>query len=251
VVTVVESRRTHSGPERLYRVEGVVHRQTGHRYGAHTMSLELKGYRHRAPSAPQSLVATPMESAVKLDWALQPEYPSIVGYRIYQSQTMAGSYSEVASVAVAPAVVTSLTNAQTYWFKVAAWTSAEILGERAGPVPCAPESGGLPTQAEGAWQPQSLQASLIQIWGMGRPCLTWYPRLAAPAGMCYHVYRSQVSTGPFSLVATRSQVGSASVQWVDYDTERLHGDLYYEVTFYNPGEDFESLPSSAAHIVVP
>ncbi|UCC67318.1 MAG: fibronectin type III domain-containing protein, partial [Armatimonadota bacterium] len=251
VVTVVHSGCTHSGPEQLYRVEAVTHRQTGHRHGQHTMTLELRGYRHRVPSAPDSLVAHPMESAVRLDWAPQPEDPSIVGYRVFQAGTVAGSYSQVASTGVPPATVTSLTNAQTYWFKVAAWNTADVLGEFAGPVPCAPQSGGLPTQAEATWQPQSLTASLVYIWGMSRPSLAWYPRLPAPTDTCYNIYRSQVSTGPYSLIATRTQPGAGLVTWIDYSTERLRGSLYYEVTFYDPGNNFESWPSPVAQVVIP
>jgi hypothetical protein len=251
VVTVVHSGCTHSGPDQLYRTDAVIHHQTGHRHGQHTMTLELRGYRHRVPSAPDSLVAQPMDSAVELDWALQPEDTSIVGYRAFQADTMAGSYSQVASTAAPPVTVMSLTNAQTYWFKVAAWSTADVLGEFAGPVPCAPQSGGIPTQAEAAWQPQSLTAGLAYIWGTHRPSLAWYPRLPAPADTCYNIYRSQVSTGPYSLIAARTQPGPGLVTWIDYSTERLQGTLYYEVTFYHPGDDFESWPSSLAQVALP
>jgi hypothetical protein len=248
VVSVVHSGSTHSGPERLYRVEAVTHRQTGHRHGAHTMTLELRGYRHRLPTAPDSLVAHPMDSAVSLDWAPQPEEPAIAGYRVFQAATVTGTYTQAASVAAPPAWVGSLTNAQTYWFKAAGYTTGEVLGEFAGPVPCAPQSGGLPTQAEAAWQPQSLTAELAPIWGIARPLLTWYPRIPAPEDTCYHIYRSQVSTGPFALVATRTQPGSQPVTWVDYVGPYLSGHVYYEVTFYAPGSDFESWPSSMASV---
>jgi hypothetical protein len=248
VVTVVESGQTCSGPEQLYRVEAVVHRQTGHRYGHHTMSLQLRGYRHRAPCAPGSLTATPLESAVALDWASQPEEPAITGYHIFRAMTLTDTYSQVASVTGPPARVSSLTNAQTYWFKVAAYTAGDLLGDFAGPVPCAPQSGGPPTLAEEAWQPQSLTAALSNIWGSHRPQLTWYPRLPAPAGSCYGIYRSQISSGPYSLVAACSQPGSGPVTWVDHSARHLEGDVYYEVTYYDPGSDFESWPSSWASV---
>ena len=250
IVTVVESGQTCSGPDQLYRVEAVVHRQTGHRHGDHTLSLELKGYRYRAPCAPDSLVATPLESAVALNWAGQPDEPTITGYRAFQAATMAGTYSQVASAAGPPVTVSSLTDAQTYWFKVAAYTAGDVLGDFAGPVPCAPQSGGPAILAEAAWQPQSLTAALTAIWGSSRPQLTWHPRLPAPAGSCYNIYRSQISSGPYSLVATRSQPGSDPVGWVDYGAWYLQGDLYYEVTYYDPGSDFESWPSSAASVHV-
>jgi len=189
------------------------------------MTLELRGYRHRAPSAPESLSATPMQNAAALNWAAQPEETSLVGYRVFTAQTMAGTYSQCASVAAPPAVVTSLTNAQTYWFKVAAYTAGDALGDSAGPVPCAPQSGGATVLAEAAWQPQSLTAALTSIWGSGRPQLTWQPRLPAPAGSCYNIYRSQTSSGPYSLLATRSQPGSGPVTWVDYGTRYLQGDV--------------------------
>jgi hypothetical protein len=250
VVTVVHSGCTHSGPDQLYRVEAVVHRQTGHRYGAQTMSLELRGYRPRVPYAPRSLVAQPMQNAVQLTWSPDPDDPSVVGYRVFDALTMIGTYSQVASVAAPPAMVTSLANGQTYWFKVAGWSQNEALGEFAGPVPCAPQSGGLPVQAEAAWQPQSLTATLVQVWGMQRPRLTWTPRQPAPTNTCYNIYRSQVSTGPFSMIATRTHPGTEPVMWIDYGTQRLQGDLYYEVTFYNPSEGFESWPSSLAQVAV-
>jgi len=248
VVTVVHSGCTHSGPERLYRVEAVVDHQTGSRHGAHTMTIELRGYRHRVPSAPDSLVAQPMQGAVELDWSTEAAEPTVIGYRAFQAETMTGSYTQAASTASPPIVVTGLTNGQTYWFKVAGWDRGDVLGEFAGPVPCEPQSSGPPVQAEAAWQPQSLTANVMQIWGMQRPALTWTPRLAAPPNTCYNIYRSQVSTGPFSMMATRTRPGSEPVMWIDYGTERLQGDLYYEVTFYDPGEGFESLPSSAAHV---
>jgi len=248
VVSVVHSGSTHSGPERLYRVDAVTHRQTGHRYGEHTMTLELRGYRCRVPSAPDSLVATPMESGVSLNWAEETADVSVIGYRVFEAQSMGGSYADVASAAAPPVVIASLTNAQTYWFKVAGFTETEVLGEFAGPVPCAPQSGGTPTQAEAAWQPQSLSAHLVTIWGLERPYLSWHPRLPAPDNTCYNIYRSQVSTGPFALIAGRTQPGSQAVSWIDYGAAALWGDIYYEVTFYDPGNDFESWPSSTAHV---
>jgi hypothetical protein len=102
--------------------------------------------------------------------------------------------------------------------------------------------------AEAAWQPQSLTAALTAIWGSERPRLTWYPRLPAPAGSCYNIYRAQISSGPYSLLATRSQPGSAAVVWTDYGTCHLEGEVYYEVTYYDPGSDFESWPSSWASV---
>ena len=251
VVTVVQSAGTHSGPEQLYRVEAVTHRQTGHRHGQHTMTLELRGYRHRVPSAPDSLVAQPIDQAVSLNWAWQPEEPAIAGYSIFQASDMVASYAQVGTTASPPATVSSLTNAQTYWFKVAGYTAGDVLGEMAGPVPCAPQSGGAPTDAQAAWQPQSLTATLVQVWGTKRPKLTWRPKLPGPLGTCYNIHRSQVSTGPFSLIATHTRPGTLAVVWLDYGVGGYHGDLYYEVTFYDPGTGFESWPSSVAEVTLP
>ena len=251
VVTVVHSGCTHSGADQLYRVEGVVHRQTGHRHGQYTMSLELQGYRHRVPSAPDSLVAHPRDSAMELDWAPELDELSVIGYRVLQSGSMTGSYTQVATTAAPPIVIEGLTNAQTYWFEVGGYTDTGGLGELAGPVPCAPQSGGDPTSAEAAWQPQSLTAQLLQIWGASRPNLHWRPAMPSPPGTCYNVYRSQVSTGPFALVATRTQFGPLLVAWTDFETDDIHGDLHYQVTFYDPRADFESLPSSTAQVELP
>jgi hypothetical protein len=250
VVTVVDSGSTHTGPDQLYRVEAVTHRQTGSGHGEHSMALELRGYRHRAPSAPESLSATPMQNAVSLNWAAQPEETSLIGYRVFKAQTMAGTYSQCASAAAPPAAVTSLTNAQTYWFKVAGYAAGDVLGELAGPVPCAPQSGGQSTLAEAAWQPQSLTAQLAMVWGVARPRLTWTPRLPAPVGAGYNVYRSGVSTGPFALIGTRTQAGSEAATWMDYGVTRVTGPVYYEVTYYEPGSGFESWASSAAEVVL-
>ncbi|GAF90309.1 unnamed protein product, partial [marine sediment metagenome] len=123
--------------------------------------------------------------------------------------------------------------------------------EFAGPLPCAPQSGGAPTLAELAWQPQSLSGNLLPVWGTARPRLVWYPGLPGPPYTVYNIYRSQVSTGPFDLVAARVQPGFLPVAWIDYGTDNLHGEVYYEVTFYDPGNDFESLPSSAAGLSLP
>ena len=215
------------------------------------MALELRGYRPRVPSAPDSLVAQPLEQAVRLEWSQELEDASVEGYRAFLAETEEGSYALVASVAAPPAVVEGLTNGQTYWFQVAACAQGEVLGERAGPVPCAPQSGGLPVQAEAAWQPQSLSAVLSSIWGVSRPMLRWYPRLAGTARACYNIYRSQGSSGPFALVGARTQPGTLAVMWMDYGTRLLHGDLYYEVTYYDGASGFESWPSSAAHVRLP
>ncbi len=246
VVTVVHSGCTHAGPAQLYRVEAVVNKQTGHRHGQHTMTLELRGYRHRVPSAPDSLTAQALDAAVELNWAEQPEEPEVAGYRVFQSDTVAGSYSQVASTAAPPVTVSSLTNAQTYWFKVAGYTSGDVLGEMAGPVPCAPQSGGGVTDAQVAWQPQSLTVNLVTVWSARRPKLTWHPGLPGALGTCYNIYRSQVSTGPFSLIATHTQPGTLPVVWLDYATAGHHGPLYYEVSYYDPLSGFESIPSSTA-----
>ena len=208
------------------------------------MRLELRGYRHRTVTAPESLVAAPMQSAVALNWALQPEEPTVTGYRLFKAPTVSGSYSQCGSTAAPPVTVMSLTNAQTYWYKVAGYTESDALGEFAGPVPCAPSSSGQSTQAEAVWQPRSLSAQLAMIWGMPRPKLTWLPQMAAPAGSCYNIYRTQVSTGPFALAATRTQPGSGPVSWIDYGTTRAAGRVYYEVTYYDPASGFESWPSA-------
>jgi hypothetical protein len=52
------------------------------------------------------------------------------------------------------------------------------------------------------------------------------------------------------MIATRTHPGTEPVMWIDYGTQRLQGDLYYEVTFYNPSEGFESWPSSLAQVAV-
>jgi len=252
VVTVVESGATASGNSQLYRVNALAHRITGSGCGDFTTVLELKGYRPRRPAAPDSLTATPLPAAVLLDW-VAPFDLAITGYGAFVATLAGGIFSFAGSAATAPLTVGGLTSQQTHWFQVAAYTAAGVLGDRAGPVACVPTSTGTgpPIQAEEWFRPRSLQVTVVTVYAaIRRPRLTWYPGAAPPAGPAdYNVYRAHQSSGPYRLTATKtSTVGPGSpITWIDYFAFAGSGGWrWYYVTYYDPSNDFESLPSSPA-----
>jgi hypothetical protein len=76
------------------------------------------------PTAPLNLTARPGNAAVELEWDAPPEIVS--GYRIYQSETLGGPYTQVAEVGAGTTVqvVTGLTNDTPYYFIVTAFNAA-------------------------------------------------------------------------------------------------------------------------------
>lgn len=76
------------------------------------------------PTAPTNLTAEPASGAVRLSWNAASGDPT--GYRILQSQTSGGSYTEVATVsaAILTYIVTGLQNGTEYFFVVRAFNAA-------------------------------------------------------------------------------------------------------------------------------
>jgi len=248
IVSVVESAAAFSSPEQLYRIEAISALQTGQRFGDHTMVLELRGYRPGVPEAVSSLVATPLESGVRLSW-VNLEDARVRYYGAYQAESLAAAYSLVASVAQSPATISSLTNEQEYWFKVAAFTHDGRRGDFAGPINCTPSSGGTANLAEEAYRPRSLTAWIGGFFN--RPELRWYPgSLGSEKGAAFNIYRVQNSpTGTWLNVGTRQKGEEETVFWRDYTTLPTSATLYYRVTYWNKS-GFESFPSSWASVIV-
>jgi hypothetical protein len=74
------------------------------------------------PTAPTNLHATAGDQMVRLTWNAPPG--SVNGYRVYQSQTAGGSYTQATSSTMLRADVTGLTNGIRYYFVVRAFNSA-------------------------------------------------------------------------------------------------------------------------------
>jgi len=246
IVSVVESAAAFSRNEELYRIEAISGLQTGQRFGDHTMVLELRGYRPRVPDAVTSLTAAPLGGGVRLSW-VNLEEARVSHYGAFMAESLGGVYSLVSSVAQSPAMISSLSNGEEYWFKVAAFTYDGRRGDFAGPINCTPSSGGAATLAEEAYRPRSLSAWMGAMFH--RPEMRWYPgSLGSERGALFNIYRAEGSpTGTWRNVGTKDKGDQETLFWRDYGTIPASTSLYYRVTYWNKS-GFESFPSSWAEV---
>lgn len=198
--------------------------------GTGTNSTEASASPATVPTPPISVTGASGNAMITLTWAM-PSFDggrSITGYKVYQGTT-AGGETLLATIGVLLTYVsTSLTNGQTYYFKIAA---TNVMGTGANSTEIS-MMAGLPSA------PQSLVATASD----GKVILTW----AAPSSTGgsaisgYKIYRG-TSAGAETLVTTVGDV----LTWTDSALTNGQS-YYYTVSAINSyGESPQSIEASA------
>jgi hypothetical protein len=247
IVTVVESHRTASTCDQLYRIAAIESDMEQDARGGRdwSMRLTLRGYRYRAPSLVQSLRAQPQNQQATLNWAANAE-GYVSAYNAYVSQDVNNVGSLFADVNSLSAIAAGLTNAQTYYFRVAAHTADGVEGDASGPLALVPTSGGgAETSVVSWWAISSLALTVVNSpWRTVR--LQW-PRCAAyPVITGYHVYRSYSNTlNPIVIATAGRKVGLGDEVWYDQSIDVRTGAAkwWYRVAAWRGYTDQEGSPS--------
>ena len=176
-----------------------------------------------APSAPAGLTATAGNQQVALTWTATSGATS---YNVKRGATSGGPYTQVVNTAVTNDTDSSLTNGTKYFYVVSALNS---YGESAnsGEVSATPAAGAVPP----------IPTSIVISTGNQQVSLTW---AASATATSYHVKRSTVSGGPYTVVAMPTTTSST-------DAGLTNGTTYfYVVSALNAnGESGNSLEGSA------
>ena len=245
VISVVESWWTAGQNSRMYKIEEINHTISGDEFGDHTIDLGLTGYQRKRPFSPTSLSALALDQSVSLDWEEVLE-GGIAGYNIY-CNTILPANTLVGTTTTPPKVISGLTNAQTYFFAVAAYTTEGIIGDKSNPVEIEPSSGGPTHFSDITWQPQSLTISKVTLFtGYSKPQLKWMISQLPEYGANFVVYRADVSSsGPYQRIGTRAGRFAVNSVYSWYDQSSLGtGYHFYRISYINAGETAESFPSS-------
>ena len=156
---------------------------------------------HVSLSAPATLVATPADKLVTLDWRAVSE---ATGYAIYRGSTSGGPYSKIGSTIGSVFIDNTVSDGATYYYVV-----RSVLGSR--------ESGNSP---EASTTPESLPATpggLSATPADGAVGLAW---TASSRAASYSIARSTSADGSYSEVATVT-----STQYTD--SGLTNGTAYY------------------------
>ena len=230
VLTFTDTGRT-NGVTYFYKVSAV------NSVGEGASSYEVSATPSTVPTAPTLTSATPGNAQVVLAWVAPSSDggASITNYKMYRGTTSGGETLLTTVGSVLTYIDTSLTNGQTYYYKVSAVNSvgegvqSNELNATPATVPSAPTMGSA--------TPGDTQVNL-----------TW----SAPANdggasiTNYRVYRSTTSGGE-TLLATGGNVLTYT------DTSLTNGQIYYyKVSAVNSvGEGAQSDEASATPATVP
>jgi len=153
-------------------------------------------------------------------------------YRVYASDSLNGSYSQVAQVKEPSAVITGLEAGSESFYQVAAVRGDEESEKSAAlAVKTLEEDTGLPA---------------LTITGEaeeGGITISWQPMAGAAK---YLIYRTQTEGGEYTLVAT---VPGSETSWTDTGVEE--GVRYWYMAYWTDSEDTESPPSNVLNLNVP
>lgn len=168
-----------------------------------------------APSAPTGLTASPGDHQVSLTWATTSGATS---YNVYRSTTSGGPYSKVtpSGVPMPSFTNTGLTDGTTYYYVVTAVNSGGESGDSS-------QVSATPTAVTAPAAPTGLTATA----GNAQVALNWSISTGASS---YKLYRSTVSGGPYSNIASSLSAPGYT------DTGLTNGTTYYYVaTAVNAG----------------
>ncbi|MFC2040658.1 fibronectin type III domain-containing protein, partial [Chloroflexota bacterium] len=166
------------------------------------------------PAAPTSLVATPGDKQVSLDWTDNSE-DDLDGYNVYRSTTSGSGYTEVGSlVATSDYIDTGLTGGTTYYYVV---TAVDLIANES---IYSTEASATPTDP-----PPTAPTGLVATPSDAEVSLDWNDNGESDLDG-YNVYRSTTSGSGFvmingSLVATSDYTDATVVNDTTY---------YYVVT---------------------
>jgi len=187
-----------------------------------------------APAAPTGLTATAGDTQVSLDWGDNVE-PDLASYKVYQSTTIGGPYTEVATTTVSDYTDTGLTNDTTYYYVVTALDSSGNESTYSAETSATPSAPAPDTTAPAA--PTGLTATA----GDTQVDLDWADNTEDDLAS-YKVYQSTTIGGPYTEVATTTVS--------DYtDTGLTNDTTYYYVVTALDTSDNESPASSEASAI--
>lgn len=144
-----------------------------------------------APGAPTELVATAGNAQVLLEWSVPGSDGGspVTSYNLYRSLTSGGTYALIASPSAPPYLDATLTNGQTYWYKLRA-VNPIGEGDQAGPVASTPAT--VPTAPE----------HLTAVGDVNRISLSWQAP-SSSGGLVllhYEVYRGSSENTVAALI---------------------------------------------------
>lgn len=211
-----------------YDAAGNVSAQSAYGYGTAIDNLP--------PATPSIASATAIQRAaggrIEVRWSANSE-SDLAGYKLYRATELDGEYQLVATLGkVTSYLDTGLTNAVTYYYKLAAFDTSNNLSGTAAAVWATPES-----------MPASKLSARNTPHSLGSVGLVWEKSTATDlAG--YTVYRSDAVDGVYAVLATIGNVTTYT------DSGRTEGVTYfYKVAARGSAGDVSS-PTEAASVTI-
>ncbi len=166
-----------------------------------------------SPAAPTGLTATAGDTLVNLDWTDNTE-PDLDGYYVYRSQA-GGPYDLITAnpLSLSEYQDTGLANGVTYHYTVSA---VDVSGNESEP---SADASATPVD-----QPPSAPTGLSATPGNGQVSLDWNDNAESDI-LGYNVYRSEISSRPYTLLNTAGPVVDSSF----VDSAVTNGTTYYYV----------------------
>lgn len=145
-----------------------------------------------APAQPASVSPTAANTVVSLNWADSAD--SDFGfYKVYQSTTAGGPYTEIATTPTSDYEVTGLTNGTPYYFVITAVDSSGNESIESDETSGTPVLGGDTT-------PPDAPTGLVATAGDAQVVLAWDDNVEGDLAN-YRVYRGTVTGGPYTRIA--------------------------------------------------
>ncbi|OLS18881.1 MAG: Amylopullulanase precursor [Candidatus Heimdallarchaeota archaeon LC_3] len=204
--------------------------------GEGAQSSEASATPAAPPSAPQSMSAKYGNQNITLSWSAPASNngANVTGYNIYRSTTSGSGFSKIDTSLTLNYIDLSLSNGQTYFYKVSANNS---IGE-----------GGFSNEASSTPSTiPDIPTGLFKTVENAQVNLTWIAPNNGGSGITsYKIYRSSSTGGPYSLIGTSSIT-------LYVDNGLINGNEYfYVISALNiNGEGLKSSEISAIPVTTP